>query len=309
LCWSTYLGGDGFDLIAEGDGIAVGEEYVYYIANSNGAEFPIVEQVGAFNQTSAQGLGDGVIICLSRADLSVVWTSYLGGSEFDQLQAIGLDSWGNVYITGHSLSSDYPLVTLTNAYNQANAGGGPNPFTGDAVLTTFTHPNHGCTWSTFIGGSSDLSPLGNDAAYAIKVRGAAQVFVGGVTYSTLPPYPTYNPGNGAFFSALQASGGMALSCFDIGTVPIEVAELASLDLNGLLLYPNPVDDCITVQIGSTIQGPAEILDMSGRFVASHPIVRTKVVQSFSLSGVSRGAYLLRVISGSGVPIQVPFIKQ
>jgi hypothetical protein len=43
-------------------------------------------------------------------DPAVSWSTYLGGSQNDAAQAIALDPSGNVYITGYTNSSNYPVT-------------------------------------------------------------------------------------------------------------------------------------------------------------------------------------------------------
>lgn len=308
LCWSTYLGGGDFDFIAQADGIAVGEDRVYFIANTYSTDFPTIELSDAFNQDINQGVPDGAVICLDKTTLSAEWVTFVGGSDYDQLEAVGLDSWGNAYISGHSASAEYPTATLTGAYNQNYAGGGPAPFTGDAVLTAFSYPSHACTWSTFVGGDGLLNGEGNDAAYAISVQGASQVFIAGTTFSTFPSYPTYDPGGGAYFSALQPGGGMALSCFDIGSFPIGIVDDHTRPLAGLTLFPNPSESAITIVIGSSAGTLLQVLDATGRVVIAQPISPSLRKYEMGIAALAPGAYVVRISDGLGTTAQASLIK-
>jgi hypothetical protein len=118
LVYSTYLGGistvysDG----DEGFGIAVdpqGNAYVAGITSSN--NFPLQN---AFN-SNLSGLNDSFVTKLNAAGNSVVYSSYLGGNNFDNVSGIAVDLRGNAYVTGSTYSSDFPTK---NAFDSSFFG-------------------------------------------------------------------------------------------------------------------------------------------------------------------------------------------
>src|SRR5262249_28347759 len=119
LLYSTYLGGNGSEDIESGyvnsdifGGIAVdgsGNAYVTGITNSS--NFPTT--TGAFQTVLASGGGDAFVTKLNTTlsgSASLVWSTYLGGPEGnDGGHGIAMDSTGNVYVTGTTQSSNFPM--------------------------------------------------------------------------------------------------------------------------------------------------------------------------------------------------------
>src|SRR5580658_2663858 len=85
---------------------------------------------------------------------NLAWATYLGGLNIDQANGIAVDQEGNVYVTGFTLSSDFPLV---NAF-QGQFGG-----YADAFVTKISADGTKVLYSSFLGGA------GYDVANAIAV--------------------------------------------------------------------------------------------------------------------------------------------
>jgi len=89
-----------------GDAYATGE--------TGSSNFPITP--GAF-QTSLRGFGDAFVTKLNSSGSALVYSTYLGGSDYDDAEAIAVDSAGNAYVTGRTTSNDFP--TTTGAFQTA----------------------------------------------------------------------------------------------------------------------------------------------------------------------------------------------
>jgi hypothetical protein len=95
VVYSTYLGGSVSDA---GTGITVDASgNAYVVGTTTSADFPVTE--GAF-QTSYGGNGDAFVTELNPTGTSLVYSTYLGGSEGDEGWGIALGSSGNVYVAG-----------------------------------------------------------------------------------------------------------------------------------------------------------------------------------------------------------------
>ncbi|MCS1350234.1 SBBP repeat-containing protein [Mechercharimyces sp. CAU 1602] len=104
LLYSTYLGGS---LDDEGFGIAVdalGTAWVTGCASST--DFPITSD--AF-QDRMGGVSDAFTTQISYSGRGINFSSYLGGNDTDEGAAVAIDSQQNIYFTGITLSTDFPV--------------------------------------------------------------------------------------------------------------------------------------------------------------------------------------------------------
>ena len=58
---------------------------------------------------------------LNPSGTALIYSTYLGGTNADYSLGIAVDGSGNAYVTGFTISTDFP--TTTGAY-QTNSGGG-----------------------------------------------------------------------------------------------------------------------------------------------------------------------------------------
>ena len=75
------------------------------------------------------------------------YSTYLGGSNFEEGIHIAVDLAGNAYVTGDTNSIDFP--TTTGAFQTTNASGGCC----DAFVTKLNPTGSGLVYSTYLGGS------------------------------------------------------------------------------------------------------------------------------------------------------------
>jgi hypothetical protein len=192
LAYSTYLGGNDQDY---GQGIAVdGAGNAYVIGTTFSTNFPTAN---ARQPARGGGISDVFVSKLSAAGSALVYSTYLGGSGEDVGAGIAIDGAGNAYVTGHTVSSDFPTVAAL----QATHTGYYCAFIAKLDATGGT-----LVYSTYLGGSAGAQ------AQAIAVDAAGNAYVTGLTYSTnfpvvAAPQPT---GGGdfsdAFVSKLNAAG-------------------------------------------------------------------------------------------------------
>jgi hypothetical protein len=109
-------------------------------------------QVGAYDPTRR------LII-----DPVLVYSTYLGGSGFDQGYAVAVDSFGNSYVTGKTAAADFP--TTAGAF-QTNYGGG------DAFIAKLDPTGTRLIYSTYLNGASG-NGIAVDAAGNAYVTGEA----------------------------------------------------------------------------------------------------------------------------------------
>ncbi len=191
LLYSTFLGS------GESYGIAVDSGGNVFVAGRTGSNgFPT--SPGAF-QTKLRGNDDAFLVKLDSAGGAALYSTYLGGSNFDRAHAVALDSLGGAYVTGYTASSDYPVTAMVV---QGSYGG-----LGDAFVTRVTPDGRSVSYSTFLGGGSA------DRGGSIVVDSFQRAYVIGFTTSanfptTAAAYQRLSSGAGpwAFVAALEASG-------------------------------------------------------------------------------------------------------
>ena len=162
LAWSTYLGGSDIDVPTDVASDASGNTYV--VGSTSSPDFPVSS--GAL-QGSLNGLFDTFVTKLD-ANGSLLWSTYLGGSDGDSPQAVGIDGSGNPYVAGTTGSTDFPTTTGTDR----SLGGGF-----DAFVAKFTAAGS-LSYSTYLGGNDDL-----EWSKGIAVDTAGAAYVTGITTS------------------------------------------------------------------------------------------------------------------------------
>ncbi|HJT58035.1 MAG TPA: SBBP repeat-containing protein [Ktedonobacteraceae bacterium] len=175
LIYSTYLGGSSDDV---GSGIAVDASGNAYITGNTGsANFPTKN---AFQPRFAGGtcgeitcIGDAFITKLSPSGSSLVYSTYLGGSDDDAALGIALDASNNVYVTGNTVSANFPT---NKPFQPINKG------SGDGFVTKLNAAGSTLAYSTFLGGS------GEEIANSIGVDVSGEAYVTGTTFSA--DFPT-----------------------------------------------------------------------------------------------------------------------
>ena len=118
LISSTYLGGGGSDV---GRGIAIdasGNAYVAgYTNSSSSSNFPTLNP---YQSTFQGGVYDAFVTKLSNSGNNLIYSTYLGGGEYDVGWEIAVDVSGNAYLTGYTYSTNFPTL---NPYQTYQDGG------------------------------------------------------------------------------------------------------------------------------------------------------------------------------------------
>ena len=105
--------------------------------------------------------------------LSLVYSTFLGGSTQDGGYSIAIDSFGNAYVVGYTESTNFPAVNAV----QPTSGGGY-----DGFVAELNPSGTAFVYSTYLGG------LGFDIVYCIIVDSSNNAYVAGTTHS--PDFPT-----------------------------------------------------------------------------------------------------------------------
>ena len=153
-CFSTFLGGIGYDY---GYDIALDDfGNVCVIGATESPDFPTT--TGAFD-TTLNGVEDAFVVRLNQIGNDLAFSTFLGGSSADFGSGIASDGSGNVYVTGASISADFPttLGAFDEIYNGNQdvfvvklniAGGDPSPPKAiDDLTVTLSNSDLVLSWS------------------------------------------------------------------------------------------------------------------------------------------------------------------
>ncbi|TFH64611.1 MAG: hypothetical protein E4G91_05240, partial [Candidatus Zixiibacteriota bacterium] len=143
----------------------------------------VLSGTGNFSQLSEKTIGfeaDGSSRqALGTLSVGLVYSTYLGGGDGDFGYAIAVDGSGNAYVTGRTLSSDFPTLNPYQATYQGTTG------YNDVFVTKLSSSGNSLIYSTYLGGGGDEEGLG------IAVDGSGNTDVTGCTWSS--DFPTLNP--------------------------------------------------------------------------------------------------------------------
>ena len=222
LLAATYLGGNDDDFAAA---LAIdSSENVYVVGAADSTNFPTT--MGSVQPTHA-GTTDQRDAFVSKLDPNLhtlLYSTFLGGTEDDIAFAVRVDSGGAAYVTGSTLSSGFPTTAgaYQTIYKGASAGTTScgssldsgilsQPMCGDVFIAKVdpSQPSGSqLIFSTLLGGAGD------DFAYNLALDSQKNVWVVGNTSSTDFPYTSdayFAPANGSLFlSEIKHDGSQLL---------------------------------------------------------------------------------------------------
>ncbi len=156
-------------------------------------------------------------------DPVVVFSTTIGGGNDDSGLAIATDGHGNLYVTGETASTNFPVIMgFPNGYQKTTTA---SPTSLDAFVLKIDNSNN-LAWTTYLGGGD------NEHARAIAVTSSGEVLVAGTTLSTNFPLlnalqSTLRATSDGFVTRLNASGtGLVFSTYLGGTGLDEINGLA-----------------------------------------------------------------------------------
>ena len=222
LSYSTYLGGrsngpdcgcgndEAFAVAVDDDGNA------YVTGQTTSLDFPTTS--GAFQTTRAFGK-DVLITKLNPAGSALVYSTYLGGNDFDAGNGIAVDAGGNAYVTGTTKSTNFP--TTPGAFLSAPGFG---------FVTKLDPTGSTLVYSTY------LDPSTQGGGIAVDAQGNA--YVTGQTGSTFPTTPgAFQPAFGGgpvdgYVMKLNADGSALVYSTYLGGSGIDSTGDIAVDAGG-----------------------------------------------------------------------------
>ena len=199
LVYSTFLGGSVSPVGASTSGAAIAIDtsgHAYVTGTTTALDFPVTP--GAFQTQNAQtsrevlaNYSEAFVTKLDPSGSSLVYSTYLGGTNADYGRGIAVDVDGNAFVTGYTFSSDFPLGDTCAPFH-ANA----DAFAVDAFVTMLDPKGATIVYSTYLGGS------GTDLGEAIVVDAGSTAYVVG---ETGPPRLRVGPPPGSLCSGTQCT--------------------------------------------------------------------------------------------------------
>ena len=146
-------------------------------------------------------------------DPVLVYSTFLGGSLDDEGASIAVDSSGNAYVTGQTLSTNFPTLSAQQGSCASCGATSPTP---DAFVTKLDAAGTALVYSTYLGGGA------LDAGLGIAVDSTGNAYVTGQTFSTDFP---------------STAGAFQTTCGSCSlATPLPDAFVAKLDTAGSLVY-------------------------------------------------------------------------
>jgi hypothetical protein len=266
LVYSTYLGGDSWDYCFC---LAIDEVGSAYVGGFTHGDFPITPGAA---QPDFGGLGDGFAVKLSPDGSRMLYSTYLGGPDYESIPGIAVDDAGNAYLGGRGVAklnadgsafiyhNEFVYQTLLasaslseiavdeagNVYGVGWTTTSDFPVTPDAVQPTFgggsrdaviaklNENGSALLYSTFLGGN------GTDWGLDLSLDDDGNAYVMGRTSSldfpTVDPLQTTNHGGyDLFLAKVNAPGTGLLFSSYLGGSRDEYSIEADAGIGGLAI--------------------------------------------------------------------------
>ncbi len=191
LLFSTLFGGTTTEI----NGAAIDSGGNVYVT---GFAFDCSECV-PFPTTTGQAFAgdtDAFVSEISADGSRLVYSTLIGGNNFDQGKSIAVDGTGNAYVTGVTFSTNFPETV----------GPASAPGNGDGFVAKFGTTG-AVTWATYLGGSEFDEPF--SIALAQGCASNCSAYVAGLTESSnFPGASGFTGANDAFVTEMNANGSL-----------------------------------------------------------------------------------------------------
>ncbi|HTU41262.1 MAG TPA: choice-of-anchor D domain-containing protein [Candidatus Aquilonibacter sp.] len=234
LVYADYIGGNSDDY-----GVALALDSaneVYVTGATQSSNFPVVNGY----QSQQPGPYTGFLSKLSADGSALIYSTYLGGNNYDQPAGIGIDSLGEAYVAGYTESQNFPVA---NAYQPAALANQAGMYGVYGFLTKFSADGSSLVFSTYLEGNSNVEEDGccwvppYNGISALAVDGSGNAYVAGATDTynfpvTTGSYLTTNStpqnDNVSFVSKFNSAGGLDYSTYFYASsgYPVSVTAMA-----------------------------------------------------------------------------------
>ena len=148
--YATLFGGSSHEIPGGAAADAAGN--VFVVGFTQSPDFPTT--AGAFRRTGASNFSDVFVTKMNPAGTALVYSTFIGGSNFDFGRRIAVDAAGNAYITGETKSTNFPTTggAFDCTFNILNCPRcGVDQY--DAFALKLNAAGSALVYSTFLGGT------------------------------------------------------------------------------------------------------------------------------------------------------------
>lgn len=291
--WATYYGGSGNEITMSASATANGDVVICGQTSSVSG----IATSGVLNQ-SIRGTYDGFITRFN-ANGGLVWGTYFGGSQLDNVFSVAFDNNGDIAYCGVTGSSDN--IASINGIKTSPVGGA------DAFVGKLAGNATGVYWSTYLG-TDNL-----DEAYSVAVDASNNVFVSGIAYAptaqqfltTTGSHQPFHAGDTTDYFLVKFNSGGAIQwgtyfggnqgeerASNIAGRRIATDASGNVYLVGCTLSPNG--------IATTSGGSTPGFGVDGGFVAKFSAGGVQQWGKYQFIGNSAGTYCVAADANSNV---------
>ncbi|MFX0207213.1 MAG: hypothetical protein ACFFDT_14585 [Candidatus Hodarchaeota archaeon] len=171
LIYSSFLGASGDDTIYSFDLDSSGNLIIS--GRTTSANFPVTTDA---DQSVFGGGADGFFMRLSPNCTTILYSTFLGGSNNEGINEITIDTQGNIIVIGSTMSSNFPITT--DAYQSSISSTHSDNF------IAIYNSSGQMTYATYFGGSD------SDHCWGLTTDSVGNIIIAGQTFSA--DFPTTN---------------------------------------------------------------------------------------------------------------------
>ncbi len=193
IVWATYFGGAKSD-VALGIKINPANNELFVCGTTRSPDFPLQDPGGmayfddTHNGTGVNPEADAFMLKFNTAG-ALLWSTFLGGDNPDELTDIHFEPSGNVIVTGNTKSANMPTYNRFGAYNSFNYQGGWQGY-----ITQFDPNTCQMIWGTIY--SQTVSGGFGSALNVSDMDSNGNLYLSG--WSDSPNWNLFNPGAGYY---------------------------------------------------------------------------------------------------------------
>ncbi len=220
IIYSTFIGGSNHGEYVTG--IAVDEERnVYITGRTSSDDFPTTQY--AYDRTYNGGEADCFVAKLSSDGSELLFSTYIGGSEYENPYGIAIGESGECYVVGNTYSPDFPVDT-PNEQESCHTLGGDQ----DGFVIKLCDNGTRLDYSMYLGGNGV-----RDDIFDLTIDSGGNIVLVGFTWSS--DFPIVNAYDDelsgdteGIIAKVHSNGSFIFSTFFGGS---DVDSIYSVDIN------------------------------------------------------------------------------